>query len=266
MSMPPSGMPPIWRARSATTATAARLDERGGDAAAEFRGGVLVRGAVDLCARARRREAALPGHHLECRARAVDRHRRAGAGGARRRHADAGRLVLRLGHPHGRDVGGALQPDLLPQRVGVAARQRADRARAGALRPQGSGAAGLHRPVRCRVALGPAAVCRNCSAASRGAHTAPTMYPVACSPQAWASAAVFALVQASLGLKFDPDCARDPLRASDAARVSRASACAPAAARRRRGRCAAAPLAARSPRRSPGVAARFASSLCISSL
>jgi len=32
---------------------------------------------------------------------------------------------------------------------------------------------------------------------------APTMYPVACSPQAWASATVFALVQASLGLQFD---------------------------------------------------------------
>lgn len=33
--------------------------------------------------------------------------------------------------------------------------------------------------------------------------TAPTLYPVACMPQAWASAAVFALVQASLGLSFD---------------------------------------------------------------
>ena len=32
---------------------------------------------------------------------------------------------------------------------------------------------------------------------------APTMYPVACSPQAWASASVFALLQASLGLCFD---------------------------------------------------------------
>jgi glycogen debranching enzyme len=32
---------------------------------------------------------------------------------------------------------------------------------------------------------------------------APTLYPVACSPQAWASAAAFALVQASLGLGFD---------------------------------------------------------------
>jgi glycogen debranching enzyme len=32
---------------------------------------------------------------------------------------------------------------------------------------------------------------------------APTLYPVACSPQAWASATVFALVQASLGIDFD---------------------------------------------------------------
>src|SRR5436190_16908073 len=32
---------------------------------------------------------------------------------------------------------------------------------------------------------------------------APTLYPVACIPQAWASATVFALVQASLGIYFD---------------------------------------------------------------
>ena len=36
-------------------------------------------------------------------------------------------------------------------------------------------------------------------------NTAPTMYPVACSPQAWASASALALVQASLGLQFDPE-------------------------------------------------------------
>lgn len=46
---------------------------------------------------------------------------------------------------------------------------------------------------------------------------APTSYPVACSPQAWASATTFALVQASLGLHFDApageirfDCPRLP--------------------------------------------------------
>jgi glycogen debranching enzyme len=32
----------------------------------------------------------------------------------------------------------------------------------------------------------------------------PTLYPVACAPQAWASAAPFALLAASLGLEFDP--------------------------------------------------------------
>ena len=41
-----------------------------------------------------------------------------------------------------------------------------------------------------------------CGFARRG--TAPTMYPVACSPQAWASATVFGLLQASLGLALDP--------------------------------------------------------------
>lgn len=33
----------------------------------------------------------------------------------------------------------------------------------------------------------------------------PTLYPVACSPQAWSAATVFYLLQACLGLSFDPD-------------------------------------------------------------
>jgi glycogen debranching enzyme len=40
----------------------------------------------------------------------------------------------------------------------------------------------------------------------------PTLYPVACSPQAWASATPFALLQASLGLEFDPQNAEIRLR------------------------------------------------------
>ena len=32
----------------------------------------------------------------------------------------------------------------------------------------------------------------------------PTLYPVACAPQAWASATAFSLIEASLGLEFDP--------------------------------------------------------------
>jgi len=34
-------------------------------------------------------------------------------------------------------------------------------------------------------------------------HTAPTMYPVACAPQAWASAAVFSLLASALGITID---------------------------------------------------------------
>jgi glycogen debranching enzyme len=33
----------------------------------------------------------------------------------------------------------------------------------------------------------------------------PTLYPIACAPQAWASGTPFTLIQASLGLEFDPD-------------------------------------------------------------
>jgi glycogen debranching enzyme len=38
----------------------------------------------------------------------------------------------------------------------------------------------------------------------RGRNRGPTFYPVACSPQAWASAAPFLLLQASLGITFEP--------------------------------------------------------------
>jgi glycogen debranching enzyme len=38
----------------------------------------------------------------------------------------------------------------------------------------------------------------------RGRGHGPTLYPVACSPQAWASATPFTLIEASLGLQFDP--------------------------------------------------------------
>jgi glycogen debranching enzyme len=39
----------------------------------------------------------------------------------------------------------------------------------------------------------------------RGRGRGPTHYPVACSPQAWASATPFTLIEASLGLQFHPD-------------------------------------------------------------
>ncbi len=39
---------------------------------------------------------------------------------------------------------------------------------------------------------------------SKRSDEGPTLYPVACSPQAWAAASVFSLLQACLGLSFDP--------------------------------------------------------------
>src|SRR5699024_3195809 len=44
----------------------------------------------------------------------------------------------------------------------------------------------------------------------RRAGKAPTLYPVACAPQAWAAAAPFALLQACLGI--DPACMSERLR------------------------------------------------------
>jgi glycogen debranching enzyme len=38
----------------------------------------------------------------------------------------------------------------------------------------------------------------------RQANRGPTPYPVACSPQAWASATPFSLIEAALGLELDP--------------------------------------------------------------
>jgi len=40
----------------------------------------------------------------------------------------------------------------------------------------------------------------------------PTLYPVACTPQAWSSCTPFALLQASLGLEFDCAAGRVRLR------------------------------------------------------
>jgi glycogen debranching enzyme len=47
----------------------------------------------------------------------------------------------------------------------------------------------------------------------RRQHDGPTLYPVACAPQAWAAAAVFAMLQACLGLELDAPCCDVALRA-----------------------------------------------------
>ena len=112
-----------------------------------------------------RRRAAMRGARLQRRAPAHDGDRRAGAGAPRRQRLMEPRLLHRLGHPHAGRRRGALQPDVLPQRLGLAARQRADRARHGAHGPAG-GDARLFEGIQAASAPWICAGCRSCSAAS----------------------------------------------------------------------------------------------------
>ena len=131
-------------------------------------------------------------------------------------------FLLGLGHPHGRRRRGPLQPDVLSQRLGLAARQRADRAGLRPLRPE--------RATRRRIFSGcstppptwTCAACRSCSAASaRLPGKGPTLYPVACSPQAWASAAPLRLPAGLPRPRLRPGRRARPLPPAAPARIPR---------------------------------------------
>ena len=130
---------------------------RGAAPCRALRGGVLVRGTRHLCAGARRRQAAVQGANLECRAVAVHRHRPDRSRPAGRRRPDEPEILFRLGHPHRGARRGALQSDVLSRRIDLAARQCADRARLRALRPEAFGGASVQGPVRRRELHGSAA-------------------------------------------------------------------------------------------------------------
>ena len=138
-----------------------RLEMEAHQLAAALRGGVLVRGARHLRAGARRRQATVQGAHVECRASAVQRHRSGTIARAGSRSTCCGRISSRAGASAPIALRrGALQPDVLSQRLDLAARQCADRARACALRPEAFGRACVQGPVRRRDLHGPAAVAR----------------------------------------------------------------------------------------------------------
>ena len=87
--------------------------------------------------------------HLEHRALPVDRDRRQGEGCLGGAAPDVAGDVQRLGYPDAGQLDGRLQPDELPQRLGLAARQRDLRRRAHALRLHRAGPAGDRRDHRC---------------------------------------------------------------------------------------------------------------------
>src|SRR5258707_13059992 len=80
----------------------------------------------------------------------VERHGARSPRPPRRRRSDGAAFFRGLGHPNGGEGRGALQSDVLSQWLDLAARQRANRARACTLWPQAFGRAFVQGPVRRR--------------------------------------------------------------------------------------------------------------------
>ena len=161
--------------------------------------------------RARRTQEPGQERHLEPRPPALLPRRRRAARPARRADADVAGELLRLGHPHARPRAAGLQPAQLPQRHGLAARQLAHRAGLLQLRHAEAGCAVALRACTTRAASSATTACPSCSAAwARGQGELVVSYPVSCSPQAWASGALFLLLRACLGLY--PDATRRLLK------------------------------------------------------
>ena len=192
--------PGKWDCRSARSRWNSGRAARGA-----LRGGLLVSGAQQLRAGAGWRESAVPGADLQRRTSVVQRHRQPRARRQGRRQLLEPPILFGLGHPHRGQGGGPLQSDVLSQRFDLAARQRADRARFCPIRATSPRSTQLFKGLFDAATYMdlrrlPELFCGFKRQPSRG----PTLYPVACAPQAWASATPFTLLEASLGLEFDP--------------------------------------------------------------
>ena len=128
---------------------AAALEQQAAELAKRFEAAFWCPELGDLCACARRRQKSLPRAARRMPDRccsAASRSPERAAQGRRRLARTA--VLFGLGHPHRGEGRGALQSDVLSQRLGLAARQRPDRARLRALRPEVRGDAGVPGPVR----------------------------------------------------------------------------------------------------------------------
>ncbi len=134
----------------------------------------------------------------------VLRHRAARPRRPRRRAAHGAGHELRLGHPHAVGEASRVQPVLLSERLGLAARQRHHRE---GFKRYGfhAEAAAIARDIVARGGPFPAepvagAVFRR---AARATADFPVQYLGANVPQAWAAGSVFMLLQAILGIQPD---------------------------------------------------------------
>ncbi len=140
----------------------------GGRPEAPLQPRLLGRGRRVLRARPRHRRQPGRRAHVEQRPPAVERHRRQVEGKGRRAPPDGAEALLRLGRAHAGRGRGALQPDRLPRRHGLAVRQLVHRVGAAALRLQGGGGADRGRDPR-RGGSSSTGASRRRSAATSGA-------------------------------------------------------------------------------------------------
>ena len=124
------------------------LEREAAELKRRFNRGLLDPRAQLLRAGARRPEAQGRLADLEHRPPAVERDRRRRQGRQLRQAPDGRRAVLRLGRAHHGLERGVVQPDRLPRRHGLAARQLVHRLGSAPLRLQGRGGADLPRDAR----------------------------------------------------------------------------------------------------------------------
>ena len=194
------------RASPRTRRRGRQARRRSGKARRAIRSRVLVPGDRDLCAGARRRQKAVracaPRMPARCCSAAspIRRGPRSSPKGCCGRDFFSGWGIRTVARGEA-----ALQSDVVSQRLDLAARQRADRARLGALWLEAADRRRCSKACSTPAPTWTFAACRNCSAAS-SASTARARRSIR-SParrRPGPRATPFTLLQACLGLEFDP--------------------------------------------------------------
>jgi glycogen debranching enzyme len=185
------------------TAKADRLLEESATLKKRFEHVLLDGGGGVLRPGPGREETAVQGADVECRALPVFRNFKSGTGSRGDHQAHGRRSLFRVGHQDPFHQGGVLQPHVLSQWIDLAPRQLPDRV--------GIGAYGRGEPTERMLGD----IMEACAyfdlfrlpelfcGFKRRQGEGPTRYPVACSPQAWASGAVYLLLQACLGMHIN---------------------------------------------------------------
>ena len=191
----------VWR----DDALAARLETRGGRAAAPLRRAVLGRGPRRLLrARARRREAAASTRSARTSATCSGAASSRRSASTRSRPADGRRALVGLGGPDDVDRRRRLQPAQLPQRHGLAPRHVPRRLGPRAQRPLAGDVDRIARTLLQAARYFGWSLPEVFAGFHREETPFPIAYPTAARPQAWAAGTPVLLLRLLLGLEPDP--------------------------------------------------------------